>query len=229
MGLLDGLKRRRAEKAHAAALEAHHNDLEEWKAVSDRLTSWIETVQACVDGKIDEQFVDRSDYGFMFDSDEFAVACISGTALLQVVKTPGSYRGGYGGVSFPVFGRVRGHVGSQRGTFVPGPEVQKVTDTGITMITNRRVMFRGDLRTDQWVFAKMMSMQHSEDGITTISMSSRGKPEAVGYGEEQAPEIQFRFEIGAALARDTLPRFLDELRAEQKHHEEGKPIAPPPL
>jgi hypothetical protein len=165
----------------------------------------------------------------MLDKDEFPVACVTGTVLMQVVKMPGSYRGGYGGVSFPVFGRVRGHVGSQRGTFVPGPEVKKITDSGITMITNQRVMFRGDLRTDQWKFAKMMSMEHASEGITTIALATRGKPEAIGYGDDNAPEIQFRFEIGAALARDTLDRFLAELRAEQAHHEEGKPVAPEPL
>lgn len=229
MGLFDGLRRRRAARAHAKALEVHNAEMAEWSEVNDRLTSWIDTVQACVEGRIDEQFTDRSDYGFMLDNDEFAVACISGTALLQVVKTPGSYRGGYGGVSFPIIGRVRGHVGSQRGTFVPGPEVQQVTDTGVTMVTNRRIMFRGDLRTEEWTYARMMALDHSSDGITTISMSSRGKPEALGYGADQAPEIQFRLEIGAALARDTLQRFLDELRAEQKHHEEGRPVAPAPL
>ncbi|MFM8794118.1 MAG: hypothetical protein ACKOFF_04385 [Acidimicrobiales bacterium] len=78
MGLLDGLTRRRAARRHARALETHNAGMVEWSEANDRLTSWIETVQACVDGKIDEQFVDRSDYGFMFDSDEFAVACISG-------------------------------------------------------------------------------------------------------------------------------------------------------
>jgi hypothetical protein len=228
MGLFDGLKRRRAERRHAEALELHAADMADWNEVNDRLTAWIDTVRACVEGRTDEQFTDRSDYGFMLDNDEFAVACISGTALLQVVKMPGSYRGGYGGVSFPIFGRVRGHLGSQRGTFVPGPEVQKVTDTGVTMITNRRIMFRGDLRTEEWTYAKMMALEHSSEGITTVSMSTRGKPEAIGYGAEQAPEIQFRLEIGAALGRGTLQRFLDELLAEQAHHEEGKPAAPAP-
>ena len=229
MGLFDGIKRRRAERDHELAELQHAAALEEWTEVDTRLTSWIESVQACVDGRIDEQFVDRADYGFMLDEDEFPVAFISGCALLQVVKTPGTYQGGYGGVSFPVFGRVRAHVGGQRGTFVPGPEVQKVTDSGVTMITNKRVMFRGDVRTDQWVFKKMMSMQHSTDGITTISMASRGKPEAIGYGEDVAPEVQYRFEFGAALARGSLQRYLDELRAEQAHHTEEKPVAPAPL
>lgn len=229
MGLFDGIKRRRAERAHAIAVLGHESRLKEWNEVNNCISQWIAIVDDCVNGKINQQFADRSDYGFMLEDDEFPVAHITGTALLQVVKTPGSYRGGYGGVSFPVFGRVRAHVGSQRGTFVPGPEVQTVTDTGITMITNQRVMFRGDLRTDQWKFSKMMSMEHSGTGITTIAMAARGKPEAIGYGEDNAPEVQFRFEIGAALARGTLPRFLEELKAELAHHGEGKPVAPDPL
>jgi hypothetical protein len=87
-------------------------------------------------------------------------------------------------------------------------------------------MFRGSVRTDEWKFSRMMAMEHADIGMTTIFMSSGGKPEAIGYGNDVGAEVQFRFEIAAALARGTLERFLHELEAEKAHHQEVKPVPP---
>lgn len=226
MGLLDGIRRRKAEREHAVDMDIWREEHAEWESAGDRINEYVAIVQDCVNGKTSEQFTDRSGYGFLLDPDEFPVAYIAGTALLQVVRGPGRYEGGYGGVSFPVFGRVRGHVGGQRGQYIQGSESQRVTDSGETMITNERVMFRGDVRTEEWKFSKMMAMEHSEDGITTFSMSSKSKPSAIGYGLDAAPEIQFRLEIGAALARGTLAGLLSQLQAEKQHHAESEPQEP---
>lgn len=226
MGLLSGIKRRRAEREHMEQTREFEDLLARWQADADRIDGYITIVQDCAEGRTDQQFVDRDSHGFLLGSDEFPVAFISGTALLQVVRGPGRYEGGYGGVSFPLFGGVRGHVGGQRGQFVRGPESQTVTDTGETMITNSRVMFRGDLRTEEWKFSRMMAMEHSADGITTFSMSAKSKPSAIGYGNEAGAEIQFRLEIGAALARGTLAGLLSQLQAEKTHHLESRPVPP---
>ena len=230
MGLFDGIARRKAQKQYEHDLVIHKGDLADWEDADERIDDMIGIVRDCVDGKIAEQFVDRNSYGFMLGNDEFPVAFITGTGLLTVVRGPGRYEGGYGGVSFPVFGRVRGHVGGQRGTYVQGAESMKYTDSGETMITNERVMFRGDVRTEEWKFSKMMGMEHSPDGITTISMSTKSKPAAIGYGNDNgaAAEVQFRFEIAAALARGTLPRLLEQLLAEKAHHQGDKPVPPEP-
>ena len=172
--MFGALKKKRAQKRHAQEMVEHRADLADWEDADEAIDRMLEVVRDCVAGNIDAQFTDRSDYGFMLENDEFAVASIAGSALLQVVRAPGQYRGGYGGVSFPVFGRVRGHVGGNRGTFVPGKESMTVTDEGTTMITNKRVMFRGTLRTDEWKFSRMMAMEHSELGVTTIFMSKGG-------------------------------------------------------
>ena len=226
--MFGALKKKRAQKRHAQEMVDHRADLADWEDADEAIDRMLEVVRDCVAGNIDAQFTDRSDYGFMLENDEFAVASIAGSALLQVVRAPGQYRGGYGGVSFPVFGRVRGRVGGNRGTFVPGKESMTVTDEGTTMITNKRVMFRGTLRTDEWKFSRMMAMEHSELGVTTIFMSKGGKPEAIGYGPDVRTEVQFRFEIAAALARGTLDRFLGELEAEKAHHQEVRPVPPSP-
>lgn len=229
MGLFDGITRRRARKKHDRAMVVFNGDLADWEDADERIDAMITIVRDCVNGRVADQFVDHNDYGFMLENDEFPVAFITGTGLLTVVRGPGRYEGGYGGVSFPIFGRVRGHVGGQRGTYVQGKESMTFTDSGETMITNVRVMFRGDIRTEEWKFSRMMGMEHSSDGVTTISMSSKSKPDAIGYGNDNgaAAEVQFRFEIAAALARDTLPRFLEQLEAEKAHHRDEKPVPPP--
>jgi hypothetical protein len=225
--MLGALKRRRARKKFEADTITYRGDLADWEDADEAIDRMLEVVRDCVAGRVHEQFTDRSDHGFMLENDEFPVASISGSALLQVVRAPGQYRGGYGGVSFPIFGRVRGHVGGNRGTFVPGKESMTMTDEGTTMITNKRVMFRGSVRTDEWKFSRMMAMEHADIGMTTIFMSSGGKPEAIGYGNDVGAEVQFRFEIAAALARGTLERFLHELEAEKAHHQQVKPVPPP--
>ncbi|MEY3587742.1 MAG: hypothetical protein RJA47_338 [Actinomycetota bacterium] len=229
MGLFDGITRRRARKKHDRAMVVFNGDLADWEDADERIDTMIAIVRDCVNGRVADHFVDRNDYGFMLENDEFPVAFITGTGLMTIVRGPGRYEGGYGGVSFPIFGRVRGHVGGQRGTYVQGKESMTFTDSGETMITNVRVMFRGDIRTEEWKFSRMMGMEHSPDGVTTISMSSKSKPDAIGYGNDNgaAAEVQFRFEIAAALARDTLPRFLEQLEAEKAHHRDEKPVPPP--
>ena len=228
MGMFDGIARRKAQKKYDEDLVTHKADLADWEDADKHIDSMLEVVRDCVTGPVENQFQDRNNYGFMLDNDEFPVAYITGTGLLTVVRGPGRYEGGYGGVSFPIFGRVRGHVGGQRGQYVPGTESMKYTDSGETMVTNMRVMFRGDIRTEEWKFAKMMGMEHSPDGITTISMSTKSKPAAIGYGSEHAAEVQFRFEIAAAIARGTLPRLLSQMEAEKTHHQEVKPVPPVP-
>ena len=226
MGMFDGIKQRRAQKKHDALMQVHGTAMDAWNQADARIDGYLEAVQDCINGKIDETFNDRDPRGFMLDNGEFPIAYIVGTGLLQVVRGPGRYEGGYGGVSFPLFGGIRGHVGGQRGQYVKGAESQTVTDSGETMITNVRVMFRGDVRTEEWKFSKMMSMEHGAGGITVFSMSSKSKPSAIGYGEEVATEVQFRLEIGAAFARDTLPNLLAQLKTEKAHHLESKPVPP---
>jgi hypothetical protein len=41
--------------------------------------------------------------------------------------------------------------------------------------------------------------------------------------------VQFRLELAAAFALDTLERFEQELTVEQTRHRDEKPIPPPPF
>jgi hypothetical protein len=51
----------------------------------------------------------------------------------------------------------------------------------------------------------------------------------LGYGEGPALDVQFRLDIAVAMARDTLPKYLDELTAQKQKHSSEAPVPPPPI
>jgi hypothetical protein len=62
-----------------------------------------------------------------------------------------------------------------------------------------------------------------------FAAKGRGKPAGLGYGEGPALDVQFRLEIAAAMARDTLPKYLNELTAQKQKHSSEAPVPPPPI
>ena len=161
----------------------------------------------------------------MLKPGEFAIAHLQGAAYIETVKAPTRYSGGYGGVSFPIFGRVRLNTGRMGGTIVQGAESISNTDSGNALITNTRIMFAGTKRTKEWRFDKMMSCSHLPGGITIFAMNT-GKPSGIGYGDGPAPEVQFRIELASAMALGTLERYENELVAEQTELAGRRPVAP---
>lgn len=229
MGLFDGFKRRLATKRHDDATEDYQLDYEMWAEETAKLEEMLAIVRDCAAGRARDHFTDSSDYGYMLEADEFAVAHVTGALYLENVKAPSRYSGGYGGVSFPIFGRVRVNTGRTGGRIIPGEESITPTDNGNALITNQRVMFVGAKRTHEWDFSKMVSISHAPAGYTVFAMKGRGKPAGIGYGKEPAPEVQFRLELASAMARGTLDRYMAELEAERVAHDAVRPVPPPPL
>ncbi len=228
MGLLSSFKKSHAERKSRAALADYESRRLEWQKEADVLDGYITVVRDCAEGRIDEQLVDTNDYGFLFNDGERGVAYMPGTLFLEVVRAPSSYSGGYGGVSFPLFGRVRVNTGRMRGQVTPGDESIKWTDEGTTMVTTERIMFTGAKRTQEWKFAKMMSITHHAPGYSIFATSGKSKPTGIGFGPDVATEVQFRIELAAAIARNQLPRYLGELEAEKAKHDAEMPVLPPP-
>lgn len=224
MGLLDGFKKRRAAKAYRHA----EDDLALWQERMDSVDDMVAIVRDCAAGRAADHFTDPSDYGFMLEGDEFAVAYLQQVAYLENVRAPSRYSGGYGGVSFPLFGGVRVNTGRVSGKRIPGEESMTVTDNGNALVTNTRIMFVGSKRTHEWEFAKMVSAAHDADGWTVFAMKGRGKPTGLGYGEKVATEVQFRLELAAAMALGSLERYVAELEAERAQLEAVRPALPPP-
>jgi hypothetical protein len=228
MGIFSAFKQRAANKALAAANQRYGEELASWTRDSAAIEEMLTVARDCANGKEREHFVDTDDFGFMLKADEFAIAHLQGVMYLEVVKAPTRYSGGYGGVSFPIFGRVRINTGRTGGQIIPGDESIDVTDSGNALITNTRIMFAGTKRTHEWKFDKMMSCSHMDGGMTIFAMNT-GKPAGLGYGEGSATEVQFRIELAAAMALGTLERYEAELLAEKAELATEKPVAPAPL
>lgn len=228
MGFFEARKQRQAAKAAAKQAKQQQSQMAQWQKDSDALTAMLEVVRDCRNGKTAEQFTDHNDYGFMLKKDEFPVAYLQGSAYIENVREPTRYSGGYGGVSFPIFGRVRLNAGRTGGKITQGEESINATDSGNALVTNQRVMFAGTKRTHEWRFDKMMGCSHLPGGITIFAMTTGSKPAGIGYGEGPATEVQFRIELASAMALETLDRYEAELLAEQQQLESERPLPPPP-
>lgn len=229
MGFFEARKQRQAVKAAAKQAAQQQAQLQGWQTNADSLNAMLEIVRDCRNGKIGEQFTDTGDYGFMLKKGEFAVAFLQ-VGFLENVRAPTKYSGGYGGVSFPIFGKVRLNAGKTGGKITQGAESIDATDQGPLLITNQRIMFAGTKRSHEWRFDKMMSCSHSPEGSSIFAMTGAAKPTGVAYGKKAATEVQFRIELASAIALETLDRYEAELVTEQKQLEADRPISalPPP-
>ena len=228
MGFFEARKQRRAVQAAAKLATQLHEDAQNWQSNADSLEAMLVVVRDCRNGKLTEQFTDSGDYGFMLKKDEFAVAFLQ-VQFLENVREPTRYSGGYGGVSFPIFGKVRLNAGKTGGKMTQGAESINATDQGPLLITNQRIMFSGTKRTQEWRFDKMMSCSHLPEGATIFAMTTGTQPTGIRYGEKSATEVQFRIELASAIALDTLDRYESELLTEQKQLDADRPLPPPPL
>ena len=228
MGFFASMKQKSAARKARAAAEKYAQQYNVWKAEADKIDEYITIVRDCAEGRLHEQLTDHSDYGFMLNADEIPVAYLPKSLFLEVVRAPSTYQGGYGGVSFPLFGGLRLNTGGMRGRVTPGEESVETTDEGAALITTERIMFTGAVRTKEWKFAKMLSVSHSPSGYSVFAMSGNSKPTGIAFGPDVATEVQFRIELGAAIARERLPHYLTELEAEKAHHNAEMPVPPPP-
>jgi hypothetical protein len=228
MGFFASLKAKNAARKARAAADAYGAAYSRWKVDDDKINEYITVVSDCANGRMHEQLADHTDYGFMLNEDEIPVAYLPKSLYLEVVKSPAKYSGGYGGVSFPLFGGIRLNTGRTGGKITPGEESINTTDEGATMITTERIMFTGSLRTAEWKFSKMLSVTHSPKGFSVFALSGNRKPAGIGFGPDVATEVQFRIELGAAIARNRLPQYLAELQAEKAQHDALMPVPPPP-
>jgi hypothetical protein len=228
VGLFDGIKRRRAEKAAAQLQQTHQVQLDTWQAQSDRLDLYIHAVQQCLSGDTHQLFT-GDDGGFILKGDEYAIGCVQNSALLETVRGPSTYQGGYGGVSFPLFAGIRLNTGGVKGKRIPGEEKLSVVDQGDTLITNKRAVFRGATNNSEWPFARLVACEHNANGYSTFAVSGRKKNSGFAYGEDVAAEVQFRLELGIAICNETLDKLLAEFRVERQHLDARRPAPPAPL
>jgi len=147
--------------------------------------------------------------------------------LIEVKRGAGSYQGSYAGFSYRVSKNLRAHVGGSRGTYVQGAEELRITDEGEVVVTNQRVVFQGQHNSREWSFSKLISAQHDQvRPISMIHVSNRMKVSGVAYKVEQASQVRFAIELGAALQSGTNHALAGTLEAERDAHARLRPAIP---
>ncbi|MBU6242292.1 MAG: hypothetical protein KJS66_10935 [Acidobacteria bacterium] len=219
-------QRKEQEAAQQAAAQARATQADRHTRL-DTIDTMIDAVERSARGDLDGLF-EGDDGGVVLKANEFAIAKIQGSALLETTRAPSTYQGGYGGVSFPLFGGIRLNTGGVRGKRIPGKESLAYIEDGTTVITNVRAVFLGANNTVEWPFARVIACEHNEMGYTTFGVTGRKKNSGFGYGAEVADEVQFRIEWGIALCNGTTERLLTQLRAERRHLDDTPDSLPPP-
>ena len=226
MGFFSKMKQRRAEKEALEQAAAQQGQLGTWQTQSEQLDVMINAVERCGNNDIEGLF-DPYDTGFILKKGEYAIGLIANCALLETRRSASSYQGGYGGVSFPLFGKVRLNTGRSKGKLVPGEESITSISDGEVLITNKRAMFRGDTNNKEWPYAKLMACEHHPEGYTTFAVSAQTKTTGFAYGADVANEVQFRLELGIAISNETTDQLLAQLRVERQQLDAKKPLPPP--
>jgi hypothetical protein len=139
--------------------------------------------------------------GVVLKRREVAYAAVAGAAFFQPMLLPGHWAGGSSGVSLRIAKGVSYRVGRSRGSFTPGGEELKITDTGSFVVTNRRCLFVGSKRTTEWAFAKLVGFNLEGAGVAVFNVTNRQKPSGVAYGE--AAENKVDAVVTAAIAQFT--------------------------
>ncbi len=227
MGFFKELIGTREQRKRAAAIAARNDDFDQDHA------AWVEKVETAREylalaQATPEVFIASSgQVPMLLKNGEFAILVMTGAGLIEMGREAGSYQGGSHGMSFRVVKGVSYRVGSHRGTFVPGPEVLKVVDSGNAVITNQRVVFQGAGRTREWLFSKLIGVDHDpERPLTMLHVSNRQKASGLAYTDEASDEIRLRMDVALAHYADDLGGLQLALKERVNEIEEAEPTQP---
>jgi hypothetical protein len=112
-------------------------------------------------------------------------------------------------------------------TLVGPPFAGRVLDTGVAVITNKRISLVGNHRRD-WHYAKMVGLAHLPDNRTTL-MRVSNRVKVSGLAVEPAATPSFRFNASLALADFLGERagFVAHLERQIDAHRDYGPQPPP--
>ena len=200
----------KAKRAAKKAAKAHAYALSVWQEDCATLDKIITVITAARNGE------DSVPNTLMQAPGEYTLWSATGI-FHETGRTASQYVGGSSGVSIPVGGGVRFKVGAQRGTIVPGTEMQMDKDQGVVMLTNERLVFTGPVKSQEWKFDKLLMLSTSEDESDYyISVSNRKTNSGVRF--EPATGREFNRFLGAATAVNEhgYEKVLDELESLKK-------------
>jgi hypothetical protein len=158
---------------------------------------------------------------------EFAILVITNIGLVEMGREAGSYQGGSRGVSFRVMKGVSYRVGGHRGTFVAGPEVLKIVDRGTAVVTNQRVVFQGAGKTREWLYTKLIGIEHDPvRGMSMLHVSNRQKASGLVYDEAISDAFRLRMDVALAHFTDDLEDLQVALKERVREIEAREPVPP---
>jgi hypothetical protein len=183
--------RRVKNKDHSAELLAVAGDIEAWVAAG------------------------RDAEGNPFDADDEQLLFVLPNVELLEYKSSGStYSGGNAGVSFPLFGRVRGNVGGNRGSFSRNPEELILSDMGRLKVSTQRLIYVGEKEAREIDLDKVLDFELGPNGLwVKLAMSNRQKRE--GFQHMQVDQMPIGMAIG--IAKEFADKGLDAAKLYAKN------------
>jgi len=208
-------------------MSVHRREMEQWEAGRATIAGFLDVVREARRDGLSAVLIPH-DTGVLLEDGEVAVADIAGALLVETTRQPARFDGGYGGLSFPILGPLRFEAGKQRGRVVPGDEAIQVADEGRVVLTTRRAIFLGGLRSIEWRLDNLITAVHDPAGTTLLMVNDRDRNSGFAYPPDVAVEVQFRFELALAARRERLDGLQSSLEVEVARHETRRPTAPAP-
>jgi hypothetical protein len=112
--------------------------------------------------------------GMALKKSEKIIYVIPTVALTEYESSGSTFSGMNAGVSFPLFGSLRGNVGGMGGQFMKNPELLTQVDVGQAIFTNQRIVFSGAKMVRDWDLNKTVSLEPGANGLNVkIAVSNR--------------------------------------------------------
>ena len=133
------------------------------------------------------------------EGDEEALFDVTNVELLEFKSTGSSYSGAHAGISFPLFGRIRGNVGGSQGQITRNPEALLAVDTGTVKVTSDRIIFIGEKEARVFELDKVLDFELGPNGLwVKLALSNKTKRE--GFQHMALDQITLGMAFGVANA-----------------------------
>ena len=220
MGFIADFKAKRAAKKAQALFDLQLND---WNLEHQALLTSLDifTGAAKGDEPEDNQLVQKAGELVLW----------SGSAVFhEAGRTPSRYVGSSQGFSIPIVAGVRYRVSSNRGTLIPGEEMQMEKEVGLVKLTNQRLIFAGSANAAEWQFAKFLSAGTNPARNDFIfAVSNRKKTSGLRFSNEDGIAFSRLLALALYSYENGIPATIKEIKSAIKEIETQKPklLLPP--
>ena len=214
----------------ARALKDYESALAAWEEQHEHVSELLEMAT-----NLEETYRQAEQAGFtvrLKPDEHILIGLVGGSGLIEPRSSGGRYQGGSRGVSVRVAKGVRFRVGAHRGTYVPGPDVQKAIDTGgDAYVTTQRVLYTSPERNREWLYKSTVDVFHSDEwvpgfGVTYLSVTNRQKTSGFAYPMDWARTVRDRVLLGMAVFDGTVDDLTGGLQEQHRELLASRPTDP---